>query len=412
MSKLVIKGNHELHGKVTLSGDQQTILAIQAAAILSTSGTVIVDNVPATASITTMIQLIRSLKGVVLFDRKQQILKMDATQHLTPVPLSGQSLLATGSVLARCRQVDLVDTGVSPANSQLIVELVQLLSSMGAKVQENAQGFHIQADYLKGTVISLVGKSLPSVLALMMAATMADGITVLKDPPYSPAVFELAKILNKMGARVHGAGTDTIRIQGVTFLHSTDYYALDDQDEAGVYLCLGALTGGDVTVEGAQAVHLRLLTNHLEKMGNTVVIQRNGIRIIGTHVLIPQDVLPTLSQQCSLSLMTALLVLALHALGKSQIWHCPKESRAAISNVLQAADINFNNGILTVNGGYFQVPVKVQTPTALSGLSALAMGLTNSQSLTLSPAEPAGESFNHLLDQLIELGANLEISFD
>lgn len=412
MSKLVIKGNHELHGKVTLSGDQQTILAIQAAAILSTSGTVIVDIVPATASITTMIQLIRSLKGVVLFDRKQQILKMDATQHLTQVPLSGQSLLATGAVLARCRQVDLVDTGVSPVSSQLIVELVHLLSAMGAQVQETAQGVHIQADYLKGTVISLVGKSLSSVLALMMAATMADGITVLKDPPYSPAVFELAKILNKMGARVHGAGTDTIRIQGVTFLHSTDYYALDDQEEAGVYLCLGALTGGDVIVEGAQAVHLRLLTNHLEKMGNTVVIQRNGIRIIGTHVLIPQDVLPALSQQCSLSLMTVLLAFALHALGKSQIWHCPKESRAAISNVLQAADINFKNGILTVNGGRFQVLDKVHTPTALSGLAALAMGLANSQPLKLSPAEPAGESFDHLLDQLIELGANLEISFD
>lgn len=412
MSKLVIKGNHELHGKVTLNGDQQTILAIQAAAILSTSGTVIVDNVPATASITTMIQLIRSLKGVVLFDRKQQVLKMDATQHLTPVPLSGQSLLAAGAVLARCRQVDLVDTGVNPANSQLLVELAQLLGLMGANVQERERGFHIQADYLKGTAISLVGKSLPSVLALMMAATMADGITVLHDPPYSPALFELAKVLNKMGARVHGAGTDTIRIQGVTFLHSTDYYALDDQGEAGVYLCLGALTGGDVIVEGAQAVHLRLLTNHLEKMGNTIVIQRNGVRVIGTHVLIPQDVMPTLSQQCGPSLMTALLALQLHALGKSQVWHCPRESRVAISNAVRSAEMNFKNGILTINGGHFELPANVQTPTALMGLAALAMGLVSAHPLTLSPAEPAGESFDHLLDQLIELGADLEISFD
>ena len=412
MSKLVINGNQELHGKVTLSGDQQTILAIQAAAILSTSGTVIVDNVPATASISRMIQLMRSIKGAVLFDRKQHVLKMDATQHLTPTPLSGQMLLAAGSILARCRQVDLVDTGINPADSQLIIELAQLLSLMGAQVEQGDRGVHIRADYLKGTVISLVGKSLSSVLALMMAATMADGITVLNDPPYAPAIFELAKVLNKMGARVHGAGTNTIRIQGVTFLHSTDYYALDDQDEAGTYLCLGALTGGDVIVEGAQAVHLRLLMNHLEKMGNTVVVQRNGVRVIGTHVLIPDDVMPTLSQQCSNYLMTALFALSLHALGKSQIWHCSKESREAITHVLQDADTDFKNGVLTINGGHFKLLTSVQTPTTLTGLAALVMGLAGHDSMTLTPAEAAGESFDHLLDQLIELGANLEISFD
>ncbi|KRN59443.1 hypothetical protein [Limosilactobacillus secaliphilus] len=412
MSKLVINGNQELHGKVTLSGDQQTILAIQAAAILSTSGTVIVDNVPATASITTMIKLLRSIKGAVLFDRRQHVLKMDITQHLQPVPLSGQSLLAAGSILARCRQVDLVDNGLDPANSQLIVELVQLLAMMGAHVEERRNGFHIQADYLKGTVISLVGKSLESVLALMMAATMAQGITVLNNPPYSPAIFELAKILNKMGARVHGAGTNTIRIQGVTFLHSTDYYALDDQDEAGAYLVMGALTGGDVFVEGASAIHLRLVMNHLEKMGNTLVVQRNGVRIIGTHVLLPQNVMPTLSQQCNRYLMVALLALQLHALGKSQVWHCPKECRAAIKSVTESVDASFKNGILTLNGGQFDLPDEIATPNALVGLAALTMGLADKQSVTLTPAEPAGESFDHLLDQLIELGADIQISFD
>lgn len=413
MSKLVVNGGQALQGQVGLSGDQQTILATQAAAIMSTSGTVIVDNVPATAAIVSLNQLLENLGAVVVFDRRQHTLKMDAGRHLTARPLSGLELIAAGAVLARCREVAMVDNGVIPQYGQQIEEIANCLQQLGARVNRQNGGYQVEAQSLQGTSLDMASCSLTATLAIMMVATMAQGITVLHHPGQVPAIIELAKLLNKMGARVHGAGTDTIRIQGVAFLHSTDFYALDDQEEAGVYLCLGALTAGDVFVKGAQADHLQGLIKHLEAMGNTLVTQRQGIRIIGTHVLLPANLPAPQAKRHETSLQAVLAVLHLYAQGPSQLT-CPSVVWQAISAMIIDPDssLTYQAPVMKALGTGATVSSSLTVRDGLSGIIALSLALAAHQQTVISPAERVGEAFDHLLDQLIEINAKMQLSFD
>lgn len=414
MTKLLIQGHHSLRGEVELSGDQQTIMAIQAASLLSTHGTVIIDNVPATANVVAMNQLLQSLNVVIEFDRHQQILKMDATRHIEPVTISGQELLAAGAILARCRHVQLVDNGVNPEYQQTMIRISEFLSQMGATMTTANEMIDITADHLIGQKIDLQNDTLATTLTLMMTATMAQGITVLNNPYDHPAVIELAKVLNKMGARVHGAGTKVLRIQGVTFLHSTDYYALDDQEEASVYLIIGALTAGDVLVRGARQVHLQPLIDHLEQMGNTVIIQRNGIRVIGTRLQLPVYIQPGISQFTGSYTQIALLALQMVAQGTSTVSNFSKSELDVLGCAAtdQNEQLKYEDRQLVIQGPLKQYPTVVTTNSPITGLLALLDALVADQTTMINPAEVAGGSFVHLIDRLIELGAKIELSFE
>lgn len=414
MTKLMVHGHHPLVGDVELSGDQQTIMAIQAASLLSTQGTVIVDNVPATANVVAMNQLLQSLNVVINFDRHMRVLKMDATRHVGPVKISGQALITAGAILARCRHVQLVDNGINPEYQQTMTRIGDLLGKLGAEVISNGENIDITATRLTGQNLELQSDSLITTLTIMMAATMAQGITVLNHPYDNPSVIELAKVLNKMGARVHGAGTDTIRIQGVTFLHSTDYYALDDQEEAGVYMILAALTAGDILVRGARQEHLRLLIDHLEQMGNTVVVQHNGIRVIGTRLLLPIDVQQPFFRHSGDYVKVALLALQMCAQGQTTITGFSKNQLDILGCTVtdEKNQLHYAGDCLQINGPLKGYPVAVTTNSPVTGLLGLLNALVANQVTTINPAEVAGGSFVHLIDRLIELGAKIELSFD
>lgn len=414
MTKLMVTGQRPLAGDVELGGDQQTIMAIQAASLLSTQGTVIVDNVPATVNIVAMNQLLQSLNVVINFDRRMNVLKMDATRHIEPVKISGRYLIAAGAILARCREVRLVDNDINPEYHQVMVRIGQLLKQLGADVTSTNKTITISATKLTGQNLDLRNDRLVTTLTLMMAATMTQGITVLNHPFQNPAVIELAKVLNKMGARVHGAGTDTIRIQGVTFLHSTDYYALDDQEEAGVYLALGALTAGDILVRGARQEHLQPLISHLEQMGNTVIVQHNGIRIIGTKLLLPVDVSLQLFQHAGDYVKIALAALQIHAQGTTTIEGFSSNKLDILRSVVadEQQQLHYEGQRLLINGPLKDYPETITTNLSVTGLLGLMNALATDQVTMISPAEVAGGSFVHLIDRLIELGAKIELSFD
>lgn len=414
MNQLLIHGKRPLIGDVQLSGDQQTIMAIQAASILATQGTVIVDHVPATTHILHMNQLLQSLKVVLDFNRHTQVLKMDATRHVESVPISGEYLVAAGPILARCRQVRLVDNGINPIYIQNIHRLTHYLAQLGATVSDNGEIVDIQADYLEGTQLDLSDSSLSVTLTVMLVSTMAQNITVLHHPVDHPAVTELAKVLNRMGARVHGAGTDTIRIQGVTFLHSTDYRALDDQEEAGMYLVLGALTAGDVLVHGALQRHLQPLLHHLDHMGNTVIVQRHGIRIIGTALQLPIDISRQLYLNSGNYLKMGLLALAMQAHGDVRVDGVPLTQWNLLGSVSNQLfdDFNYHHERLTIHSPIQSFKDVISVTSSIGGILAISCALTSEQLIKISPAEVASGSFRHFIDQLISLGAQIDLKFN
>lgn len=373
----------------------------------------IVDHVPATASIFQMNQLLQSLNVVVEFNRHTQVLKMDATRHLNPVQVSGESLVTAGSILARCRHVRLVDNGINPRYQENIHRLAQYLDQLGATVSDQGHVVKVQADSLQGTQLDLENAGLNVTLAVLMVSTMTQGITVIRHPARHPGVFELAKVLNKMGARVHGAGTDTIRIQGVTYLHSTDYFALDDQEGAGVYLTFGALTAGDVVVHGAKEKHLKGLIHYLDQMGNTVVTQRHGIRVIGTSLQLPVDISAEFYRRAGTYLKMNLLALALHAHGEVQIDNFSPTQRDMLSTVTNENDqFDYVNHRLLVHApvNSFSQAVTVTSPGR--GVLAIGCALASSKPIKIAPAEMASSSFIHLIDQLKRLGAQIDLKFN
>ncbi|WP_251547269.1 hypothetical protein [Limosilactobacillus caecicola] len=414
MTKLVVKGHQSLTGDVELSGDQQTIMAIQAASLLSTQGTVIIDNVPATTNVIAMNQLLQSLNVVINYDRHMRVLKMDATPTIETTKISGQLLLAAGAILARCHRVQLVDNGVNPEYETQINQLCTLFKQFGATVELDNEGAQINAERLTGTQVDLAGSDLIITLALMMATTMAQGISVLQNPSHDPAVVELAKVLNKMGARVHGAGTSTIRVQGVTFLHSTDYYALDDQEEAGIYMISAALTAGDILVRGARQEHQIALIHHLEAMGNTVVVQHNGIRVIGTKLLLPIDIATDFYSQVDDYVKMGLIALQMSAQGQTTIHGFTANQLNMVGCVFadHHQQLNYGDDRLTIDGPVTDFPREINTNSSVMGLLALMNALVAQQVTTINPAEVAGGSFMHLIDRLIELGAKMQLSFD
>lgn len=413
MTQLLIHGKHQLVGDVHLSGDQQTIVAIQAASILATQGTVIVDHVPATASISQMNQLLQSLNVIVEFNRHSQVLKMDATRHLNPVQVSGESLVAAGSILARCRHVRLVDNGINPVYQENIHKLAQYLNQLGATVSDQGHVVDVHADSLQGTQLDLENAGLSVTLAILMVSTMAQGITVIRHPASHPSIFELAKVLNKMGARVHGAGTDTIRVQGVTYLHSTDYFALDDQEEAGVYLAFGALTAGDVVVHGAKEKHLNGLIHYLDQMGNTVITQRHGIRVIGTSLQLPVDISADFYGHSGTYLKMSLLALALQAHGEVQIDNFSPTQRDMLGMVTnENSQFNYVNHRLLVHAPVSSFSQAVTVTSPAGGVLAIGCALGSSEPIKIAPAEMASSSFIHLIDQLTNLGAQIDLKFN
>lgn len=415
MAKLVVNGHQSLNGDVQLSGDQQTIMAIQAAALLATQGTTIVDNVPATTNIDLMNRFLQTMNVMVDFDHQQKILRMDATRRIDPVKISGQALIAAGSTLSRCHAVWLVDNGVSDDYREEILNISSGLQQMGATVEKSAEGLKITTTRLIGQNVDLQSSGMITTFNMMMAATLAQGITVLNHPNQSPAVVELAKVLNKMGGRVHGAGTDTIRIQGVTFMHSTDYYALSDQEEAGVYLVLGAVTAGDILVHGALREHLRSVIRLLSEMGNTVITQRDGIRIIGTSLLLPtNEVDITQFQQLGEYLQMAILGLQMLANGQTIVKGFTTDQLGMLGCTITNEDrrMTYHNHQLKIEGPIKQHPTMISTTSPVMGLLALVNALAIDQRIVIDPAEVVSGSFANLMDQLISLGAKIDLSFD
>ncbi len=403
VTELKVIGGAPLRGTVEISSDEQAILACQAASLLATSGTVILDHVPARAAVVAMNKFLQQLGVRIVFDRPKQVLKLDAGWHITPAPLELGNLLAAGTVLARCQQVTL-PAGKTAEISREIREITKVLTQLGAQVENEGNATKLTAQFLTGTTLDLGGVSLAAAVTAITVATLTRGITVLNRVPKVPALAELVALLQKMGARIHEGKGQTLRIQGVTALHSADHYINDDQGEAAVYLVAGALTAGDLLVSGAMADYLQPLLDHLEAAGNTVIVQRNGIRVIGTRILLPADEQPALTKLADPRVEAALLALHARQLGGSRLakpffW---PELVESLGTVMQE-----DGGDLVSHGPLAQMPEEAHYVSAAAGLALYLLALPLKQNTWLPEVERIEEAVVNLTDRLQGLGANL-----
>ena len=281
MDKLVIDGGHALNGEVVVSGAKNAALPLLCAALLS-SEPLTLTNVPQLNDVDTMERLLSQM-GVVLDTRTPGVVTLDARRidwPLAPYELvktMRASILALGPLLARSGEARVSLPGGCAIGLRPVDQHVKGLETMGATI-DLEHGYINAAGRLRGATIVFDMTTVTGTENLMMAATLAEGTTILENAAREPEVVDLARCLSAMGARISGAGGDRITIEGVTRLHGATHAIMPDRIETGTFLAAVAATGGDVAVRGAQAGSLEAVLQKLREAGATIDVDRQMSR--------------------------------------------------------------------------------------------------------------------------------------
>ncbi|MCL0318280.1 UDP-N-acetylglucosamine 1-carboxyvinyltransferase [Apilactobacillus xinyiensis] len=297
MEKIIVEGGNRLHGSVNIEGSKNAVLPIMAASILAEDNLVHLNNVPRLSDVYTMRSVLKFLNIDVDFDVDNNSMTLNASNNIsTEAPFEyvakmRASIVVMGPLLARMGHAKIALPGGCAIGSRPIDLHLKGFEAMGARIEQHDGYVEAFADDgLKGSNIYLDFPSVGATQNIMMAATLAKGVTTVKNVAMEPEIVDLADFLNAMGANITGAGTNTLSIKGVTSLSGTEHNVLQDRIEAGTFMVAAALTNGDVLVKAADAAYNLPLIAKLKEMGATVDIKPEGIRVIGPENLKPTNV--------------------------------------------------------------------------------------------------------------------------
>lgn len=286
MDKIIIQGSsNPLVGSVKIEGAKNAVLPLLAATILATTGKTILTNVPVLSDVFTMNNVVRGLNTKVTFEQEENRITVDATQPLSEeapykyVSKMRASIVVLGPILARNGHAKVSMPGGCTIGSRPIDLHLKGLEAMGAEIKQTAGFIEAKANRLHGAHIYMDFPSVGATQNIMMAATLTDGVTVIENAAREPEIVDLAVLLNKMGAKVRGAGTETLTITGVEELMGTSHSVVQDRIEAGTFMVAGAMTGGNILIQDAIWEHNRPLIAKLLEMGVSVTEENEGIRI-------------------------------------------------------------------------------------------------------------------------------------
>lgn len=283
MDKLLIRGGTRLEGEISISGAKNASLPILAGTLL-TSDTVTVCNVPHLNDVTTIIALLQSMGAMVTVDDKLNIAvdNSDISERCAPYELvktMRASILVLGPLVSRFGEADVSLPGGCAIGARPVNLHVQGLQSMGADIKVENGYIRARADRLRGAHIVFDMVTVTGTENLMMAAVLADGETVLENAAREPEVSDLANFLNKMGAKITGAGSGTIRIEGVDGVGGTSYEVLPDRIETGTYLVAAAMTGGRVRLKRTSPDCLEAVLVKLQEAGASIAVGDDWIEL-------------------------------------------------------------------------------------------------------------------------------------
>lgn len=285
MDKIIIEGGKtRLSGTVTIEGAKNAVLPLLAATILPTEGTTTLTNVPILSDVFTMNNVVRGLDVAVDFQESTNTIVVDAQREIldeAPYEYVSQmraSIVVLGPILARNGHAKVSMPGGCTIGSRPIDLHLKGLEAMGAKITQLG-GDITASGQLHGARIYMDFPSVGATQNLMMAATLADGVTVLENAAREPEIVDLAILLTKMGAKIKGAGTEVLTITGVDKLHGAEHQVVQDRIEAGTFMVAAAMTSGDVLIKDAIWEHNRPLLAKLIEMGVEAREEAEGIRI-------------------------------------------------------------------------------------------------------------------------------------
>ncbi|WP_141592010.1 MULTISPECIES: UDP-N-acetylglucosamine 1-carboxyvinyltransferase [unclassified Myxococcus] len=284
MDKIVIKGGQALHGEVQASGAKNAALPILASALLA-DGTSTYRNVPDLADVATMLKVLRTMGCDAERDKETtDVCRVGVNGHITPeapydlVKTMRASVLVLGPLVARFGRARVSMPGGCAIGARPIDQHLKGLKALGADIHLTEGYVEATAKQLKGGTVNFDVITVTGTENVMMAAVLAKGRTLMENCAREPEVEELAKVLNKMGARIEGAGTSSITIEGVDGLKPVEHAILPDRIEAGTLLVAAAISGGDVLVKRVVPEHMDALVEKLREAGCTITTEGSGLR--------------------------------------------------------------------------------------------------------------------------------------
>ena len=283
LNKLLIQGGTSLNGEIRISGAKNAVLPILAGTLLA-DGPAIIENVPHLHDVTTTVELLGCMGVQVVIDEKLSIEVDCATieNYVAPyhlVKTMRSSILVLGPLLARYGQAEVSLPGGCAIGSRPVNLHIKGLQDMGADVEVKNGYIHAEASRLKGARLVMDIVTVTGTENLMMAAALADGVTVIENAAREPEVIDLANFLNALGAKISGAGTDTITIEGVEKLTGTRYRVLPDRIETGTYLVAAAISGGKIKVKDTDPKLLDAVIDKLREAGADITCGEDWIEL-------------------------------------------------------------------------------------------------------------------------------------
>ena len=390
MDKLIIRGGEPLLGTVRVSGAKNAALPCMAAALL-TDEPVILENIPQVRDIQTTRNLLAAMGAEVELGygrahhrttiHCQNLASPEASYEL--VKTMRASTLVLGPLVARCGRARVSLPGGCAIGSRPIDLHIKGLEQLGAKITQDHGYVEATADRLKGAEIVFDKITVTGTEDLLMAATLAEGETILQNAAREPEVADLAALLNKMGARIEGAGTATIRIKGVSKLKGAKHRIIPDRIEAGTFLIAGAMTGGDLNIAGCDPAHLGAILGKLKEVGVKTKSTADSVRVMGDNPFTASDMSTEEYPGFPTDMQAQFMALATQAEGASVITENIFENRFmhAQELVRMGANIKIEGRRAVVRG-----------KTPLSAAAVLASDLRASASLVLAALVADGET--------------------
>lgn len=416
MEKLIVKGGNRLVGAVKTSGAKNAVLPIIAASILGTTPSHL-DEVPMLEDVHTISEVLKCLGLAVKCSPEKNVLDIDSTEitsYEAPYELvrtMRASFLVMGPLLARIGKARISMPGGCAIGARPIDIHLKGFEALGVKIEQGHGYIEASApEGLKGTSIYFDFPSVGATENIMMAASLAEGTTILENAAEEPEIVDLANYLNKMGAKIRGAGTDTIRIEGVDKLHGADYTIIPDRIEAGTYMIAAAMTGGDVVVENVLPEHQKPLIAKLREAGAVVEEDIDRVRVIGKNPLkavsiktLPYPGFPTDMQ----AQMMAMMVIAE---GRSKVTETVFENRFmhVVELNRMGAQISTEGRSAVIDGPCKLTGCDVRATDLRAGAAMILAGLVAEGTTRIGDLHHIDRGYENIVAKLKKLGADIE----
>ena len=420
MRKIIINGGKELQGEVTVSGAKNSVVALIPAIILS-DGVVTLDGVPAISDVDNLIEIIEVMGGSVKRDGETLEIDPRGVKDM-PMPFGKiNSLRASyyfyGSLLGRYGQATVGLPGGCDLGPRPIDLHLKAFEAMGASISYEAESMRIATDAgqrIKGAHIYMDTVSVGATINTMLAAAKADGRTVIENAAREPEIIDVATLLNNMGARVRGAGTEVITIDGVESLHGTRHQVIPDRIEAGSYIAMAAAIGKGIKVKNVLYEHLESFIAKLEAMGVRMTVEEDAIFVEEQGDLKPVDIKTSPYPGFATDLQQPMTPLLLIASGRGKILDTIYEKR--VNHVPElarmGADIQVLGGQIVYNGPTQLSGAPVKASDLRAGAALVTAGLMAEGQTEITNIEFILRGYSNIIEKLSDLGADIRLIED